>query len=198
MPSFTLGADEQLLAWDEMGFILGFWEDALGGVWVRRVDDAGEEIGRAQGTLVASRHDGELLLSRRVNRGLSFHMADPTLTVLTDLEWAPVAASGQVKPASWAGDGRFAFITIENRTNLWRLEIFGADGEPLAVQEITGRIWDVEWSPDGRFVVMPGFDTQGERGHLIFVYDSVEDSLHQIEFDARVAAVTIRPWRPES
>ena len=192
VPSVTVPATERLVAWDETGFVLGF-RDGLGGEWIRRIDGTGREIGRARGTLVAMRGNGELLLTRRADGDSSFYQADPTLGALTALQWAPPEAVGRVRPATWASDGRIAFIARDERSNVWRLEIYEPDGESSAVQELPGQVWDVRWSPDGRFVVMPGFDNRGGRGHSVFAYDSLEALLYEIEFDDRVASVLIRP-----
>ena len=193
LPSVTLSATERLVAWDETGFVFGFWDKELGEEWTRRVDDSGREIGRARGSLVAIRGNGELLLTELAGRGSLFYRADPTLGTLTALEWAPEDAWGRVKPAAWSSDGRIAFIALDTRFSTWRLEIFGPDGGSPIVQELPGQVWDVNWSPDGRFIVMPGFDNRGERGHLVFAYDSFEALLYEIEVDGRVASVFIRP-----
>ncbi len=190
--SATLPAIERLLGWDEAGFVLGFQDEEPGGEWTRRIDDTGREIGRARATLVAMRGDGRLLLTTRTGRSSSFYRVDQEWGALTALELAPAEASGRVKPAAWAPDGRIAFIALHPNSNLWRLEVLEPDGGAPVVQELPGQVWDVGWSPDGRFVVMPGFDSRGGRGHLVFAYDSLEATLYEIEFDARVAGVLIR------
>lgn len=191
--SATLPATERLLGWDEAGFVLGFEDEETGGEWTRRIDDTGREIGRTQATLVAMRGDGQLLLTTRAVQSSSFYRVDQEWGALTALELAPAEASGRVKPAAWAPDGRIAFIARDLYTNRWRLEVLEPDGGAPVVQELPGQVWDVGWSPDGRFVVMPGFDNRGGGGHLVFAYDSLEATLYQIEFDTRVASVLIRP-----
>ena len=98
------------------------------------------------------------------------------------LPWAPPDAGGEYGMAAFGHrfPSTIAFIGLDEGARSW-LEVWGASGVLIARVEFPYRVWDVSWSPDNRYVVMPGSDNAGT--HVVLVYDLVDSSLNGFLFD---------------
>ena len=88
------------------------------------------------------------------------------------LAWAPGDAGGEYGFVAFAPDGaRIAFIGNDRGVpaGSW-VEVWATVGGGAARIPIPYRVWDVGWSPDGKFVVMPGTDNEGT--HVVVLLDT--------------------------
>jgi len=105
------------------------------------------------------------------------------------LPWAPPDAS----MAAWRDDSTVAFAGVDGATTAW-VEIWDLDGTPLDAFRMQYRVWDLGFSPDRRFLVMPGVDPGGTYAALLYDLDTrrltaiVADD--RIQFAGLVAAAT--------
>lgn len=96
--------------------------------------------------------------------------------------WAPSRPSGMHGFAAWSSDaGRLAFIGGDDDGS-W-LEIWSPSGDERRRIEFPHRVWDVSWSHDDRFVVMPG---SGDDEDVVLFFDTHDGSLDAAAFDDRV------------
>ena len=61
----------------------------------------------------------------------------------------------------------------------WGLHIYTADGTLLSSTEIPWKVWDIQWSSDDRYIVMPGTDNDGSHG--VIFYDTHTDTLSVVD-----------------
>lgn len=182
-----LELDAELVAWDSSGFLVFSRDDTTGQRILRRLDPSGQEVARIEATEAYLAKDNHLLLARwsEAVSGFEFFTAEPNLDQLTELDWAPSDA-GQVAWSPLAD--RLAFIVYQRGSA--RLEVWNLDGEPVHTVNLPFGVWDVEWSHDGRFLLMPGTDINSET-HAVLVYDQADGSLDQLQFDDWVHYVDV-------
>jgi hypothetical protein len=107
------------------------------------------------------------------------------------LPWAPGDAAGEYGFAAFSRAGsRIAFIGVHEPGASW-VEIQSPEGGPVDRIVLPVRVWDVTWSPDGLFVVMPGSDDAGR--HTVVLVDTATGDIHTIPFDDRVQFATVVP-----
>lgn len=93
------------------------------------------------------------------------------------LDWAPA----EFNAIRWSTSGKMiAFIGYRGDSGTdWGLTVYTRDGDLINSQEIPWRVWDVQWSPDERFVLMPGTDNQGT--HAVIFYARHTDTLSAVD-----------------
>jgi hypothetical protein len=177
----------ELVAWDSSGFLVFSRDDTTGERVLRRLDLSGQEVARIEATEAYLAKDNYLLLARwsEDGSGFEFYITGPNLDQLTALDWAPKDASA----VAWSPlADRLAFIVYQGSSA--RLEVWSRDGDPLHTVDLPFGVWDVEWSHDGRFLLMPGTDIEAET-HAVLVYDQADGSLDQLQFDDWVYYVDV-------
>jgi hypothetical protein len=66
----------------------------------------------------------------------------------------------------------------ENGTD-WRLNVYARNGAHVNTATVPWRVWDVQWSPDERFILMPGTDNQDTQA--VIFYDRHTDTLSAVD-----------------
>jgi hypothetical protein len=154
-----------------------------------RTDDA--VTWRFPGDIVVPPHTGSRALIARLDIATwrwTFGLGDGDVD---PLPWAPGDAAGEHGFAAFAPSGaRIAFIGIQGPGSSW-IEIQSTEGGPVDRVVVPVRVWDVSWSPDGQFVVMPGSDEAGR--HAVVLFDTSTGDVHAIEFEDRVRFAAIVP-----
>jgi hypothetical protein len=179
-----------MLAWDTWGFLVSGFDNAGSASLSLLAPDGSLAWSRALGpqsmrtTAEQVSLNGDILL---VNID---HATDEMEIALTDIsgqaprvvDWGlsfglvRLAPDGQ-RVAYISGDGRRAEVVIRH-----------VDGTVLqAVPLGNSRVWDLQWTPDGRFVLAPGeLEPFGSGGHVLFFVDSEDGSSHVVRFDGWV------------
>lgn len=82
--------------------------------------------------------------------------------------------------SAWSSDGRLAvhYPTTARDSNL-RLFNPSLDVEADVTLE-RWRVWDLAWSPDSRFILMPGTDDAGR--HVVIFYDTASREFSYVDF----------------
>lgn len=178
--------DVELAAWDSSGFLVFSRDNTTGQRILRRLDSSGQETARIPTTEAYLAKDSHLLLARwsEAVSGFEFFTAGPNLDQLTPLAWAPSTSIVAWSPQA----DRLAFIVYQGGSA--SLEVWSRDGELFHTVNLPFGVWDVEWSPDGRFLLMPGTDINAET-HAVLIFDQADGSLDQLPFDDWVHYVDV-------
>jgi hypothetical protein len=158
---------------DTHGFV-AFTDSSVGEVLSRRADIVAVS-GTARTALI-----GSLALN---DWSLYWSLLEEGTT--TFLPWAPSDAFG----AAWEGDSTTAFVGLDGGSSSW-VEVWSTDGTLLDAFRTQYRVRDIAFSPDGRFLVMPG---EGEGIHAALIYDLATRSLIAIAADDRVQFAGLVP-----
>ena len=187
--------DDILHAWDSAGFLLTTWDPVQGVRSLQRLDPDGRLVSQLEESfgLASVATDGRLLFVQYQDAATRFFVADPLLANLEPLTWAPADARAENRLAAWSPNGdRIAFLTYDGSTSTsWELEVWAASGTLLQTVPFHRRSWDVTWSPEGRFVVMPSTDNAGT--HAAIIYDTQDERLYEVEFDSWIQRALIIP-----
>ena len=108
----------------------------------------------------------------------------------TPLPWAPPDAFA----AAWIDHDTVAFAGLDGAATAW-VEVWDVKGESRDAFRIQYRVWDIEVSPDGRFLVMPGVDAAGT--HTALLYDLTTRRLTAVIMDDWVQFAGLVPPPPE-
>lgn len=161
----------RLVGFDDAGYLL-----ASDSGTIVRLDTEGVEVGRANGDDALIGSDGRVLIVSSATDGASpvneFSVADPDLSRVRDLDWAPEGATGEYGFVAWSpasSPPELAFL-VPLGGNAWQLQRWTIGGRLLASPNLTGRYWNVEWDWSGRYLLVPGVDDRGE--HVIHIYDT--------------------------
>jgi hypothetical protein len=177
----AVGPAERLVAWGSWGFVLTQAGDGREIVWTRDAD--GRLSADFQFSFAAAADNGSLLLYRVIDDGTSaqFFWAHQSLGRATRLSWAPEKTGGEKEVAAWSPGGReLAFVAFgETGVRRQQLQVWALDGTLLHSLALQATVFGVEWSADGRFILMPG----NHLGHLLLVFDTETDSLDALRFD---------------
>ncbi len=193
-------SDDRLLTWDSWGFLLTGWDPVQDERVVYLVDSNGAEQWRLPALDAHVSPSGQLLLTQLDDTDeYEFLSTDPSSAATqtpTPVDWAPVVVAGEVDYVAWSPDAdQLAFLVWEGAieeccATTRRIEVWGSDGATASSISFSYRVWDVEWGADGRFVLVPGTNNAGK--HVLLFYDTVDNSLDEIEFDTWVQQVFTR------
>ena len=187
------GAGEQLLVYDEDGFVV--FDGTLGEVV--RLDFRGERRAAVRASNAIKCSAGGILLAATSDGGVTFMLAGPDLSAPETLDWAPRDVAGEygfVACSPAAIDPKVAFLRSIDGEPV--LEVYGLDGSLRAAVPVTNRVWDVTWDDTGRFVLLPGTLDESPLGHAVQVYDTVTHDMRKVPADDWIhdgAMVTPRP-----
>ncbi len=198
--SFTPGttialipADHRLLTWDSWGFLLNGPDPVLGTEVVYLVDADGSEQWRFPAYSGYASSVGQLLLMRFLEEtgDSQFFLTFPSRSAEEEpnsLEWAPADPRGEVNAVAWSPDANhLAFLVYEGGATSWRIEVRQIDGTLTGSAQVPYRLWDINWTSDGRFVLATGTDNAGK--FVVVFYDTVDESLDEVAFDTAVQQI---------
>jgi hypothetical protein len=161
----------RLVGYDDAGYLL-----ALETGEIARLDADGVEVGRTSGDDATIGSDGRVLVVSFATDGGTpdngFSVADPDLTRVSHLDWAPKGATGEYGFVAWSpasSPPELAFL-VSLGENQWQLQRWSIGGRLLASPNLAGRYWNVEWDWLGRYLLVPGMDDQGN--DVIHIYDT--------------------------
>jgi WD40 repeat protein len=96
-----------------------------------------------------------------------------------------------VTGAAWSPDGQQVAVNFyEGTGKTWTLHIYDRQGNLIDSSSFGFRVWDIAWSPDQRFVLMPGSDDQGT--HAVLIYDTQTSLLTPVGFTTWIHWVAVR------
>lgn len=161
----------RLLAFDDFGYLLGT-DSGL----IVRLDQDGTEVGRTEGDDAAVGSDGRVLITSLDAENAAsirrFSIADPELTRVTALDWAPEGAAGEYGVVAWSpasSPPELAFL-VSLGPERWQLQRWTVDGRLLASPNLAGRYRNIEWDWTGRYLLAPGVGEGGD--NVIHIYDT--------------------------
>jgi hypothetical protein len=212
VPVTTVG-DVRLVAWGEWGFLLAthFSPEVGENPEVIFLDPDGTERWRREAGNARVSATGDVLLIGSYREVTDFSevrlVAASSLVagVETEVEWLP----DWTVAAAWAPDStRLALAVWIEETDEYRIEVRTASGDLLVSafapaffpahaadrsisrsgdESFLHEYWsrEIAWSPDGRFVILAGWEPIIQRGRVLF-YDTIERRLHELDFPTPV------------
>lgn len=166
-----LDIEGRLLGFDDTGYLL-----AMDPGIIVRLDPEGAELGRTEGDDALIGTDGRILIVSTDTETRApvakFSVADPDLSRVTQLDWAPETAVGEYGFVAWSpasSPPEIAFL-VSLGDDRWQLQRWSIRGKLLASPNLAGRYWNVEWDWLGRYLLSPGVNEQGDS--IIHIYDT--------------------------
>lgn len=169
-----------LRGWNDSGFILEGFEEGSDSSFVEFVDLNGETLWHQSGEAIDVSSLGTILIGHQVDDSWDLQIVDSSDRDGVPgevIDWAPT----RFNAARWSTKGdKIAFIgDVGEGPADWGLHIYAADSTPLHSAEIPWRVWDIQWSSDDRYVVMPGSDNEGSHG--VILYDTSTDTVFAVD-----------------
>lgn len=188
-------------AWTDTGFVLRGFNDEEATPFVEFIDLTGEVVWQIDGELLDVSPTGDILIGDYVDESWEVRMvhSDDTNGGPGEvLHWAPIGFSA----VRWSTSGQMiAFIGYAGPGPVdWGLHVYTSDGALLHTEVIPWRVWDIQWSPDdkyilmpgSKYILMPGSDNQGT--HAVIFYNRHTDQLSAVDdFADRVQWSDLRP-----
>ena len=176
------GSGTQLVGFDSSGFLVVDHASQT----VNRLDAEGRRVGSLPGTSALVGPDGQVLVVDRSPdaRESFFSVADPDLSDVVDLDWAPRNASGRYGFVAWSPIGHpaeLAFLVYDEDERRWELQRWDLGGTLRRAVYLAGRVWDVTWDSTGRYLLVTG--VLDESDHVLQVYDTFSQALVFLHFD---------------
>lgn len=181
-----------LVAWDTWGFLISRFDRAGGASLSLLTPD-----GTTAWTLTLPRplvgvqvsNTGEILVALfsggSTNEELEIALADLSGREPEVLDWE---VSGPVR-LSPEGQ-RIAYLSRDSDRQ--EVIVRGVDGAVLhSVAVSDARLWEVEWSPDGRFVLFPDYGEPFGGRHVLVFIDTEDGRSHIVPFDDWVSFPTV-------
>lgn len=169
--------DYRVVSWNDHGFVM--WSPDEPEDQVSFLDPSGrlewQHSGSSEATITP---EGEVLINRYLSEGFEFVVIPSGQPDAAEVVELPV---GGVTGTGWSSDGSQLGVQFYEGTGKpWTLSIYDRDG--LLIDSVTfdWRVWDLAWSSDQRFVLMPGTDDKGT--HAVIVYDTETRLLTPVEF----------------
>lgn len=163
-------------AWTDAGFLLSSPDPSDGADLLELLGPDSRTTWETNGNLRDVSDEGEALVSDLSGESWSLRVIDPDGSSRI-LDWAP----NDFNAVRWSTSGEMiAFTGHTGPTGIdWQLTVYALNGALVNSQEIPWRIWDIQWSPDERFVLMPGTDNQGTQA--VIFYDRHTDTLSIVD-----------------
>ncbi len=185
-----------LLAWDSQGFLIRESPD------VYRLSSDGTEIWRESALDAVVASNGAILLVRPIADTDAYEYlvmpaggeGPPEV-----LPWAPARTMADFDMALWSPEAdRLAFVVWEGEPGACcattrSLELWTVDGTQTDRVRFAYRAIDLEWSPDGRFVLVSATDNREK--YVVLFYDTVDGSIDEVEFDGPIGQVFVATGR---
>jgi hypothetical protein len=180
----------RVAAWGDWGFLLNHYDSLLDEYVTSALDASGDlEWQRSGRVLAVAPAADNVLLVHSVEGGARQYTRVPLDTAGPEGDGA-IGLPRQIGGVAWSTDGRRLGVAWEDEASSgWRMSIYNAAGELSDTVALDGQVWDVEWSADDRFVLMPGINTEGE--HAVLFYDTVTDNVTVVELETWVQWATV-------
>lgn len=178
-----------VLAWGSDGFLVREYSESLQSHQIVLLGPSGQPVWARPAQWAYASPNGDVLISFYNNeiRELQVLPADdPTTTG----PWFELPSLG-VTEIGWSSDGSsIAVATYRGGEARSDLDIYGNDGRLLHSAALEWHVWDVHWSPDDRFVLMPG-SADGDPALLFF--DTTTEQLTSVPIDIAVQTAILEP-----
>lgn len=186
----SMGPDDLVLAWGDWGFLIRRYVLSSDNRFVALVDQEGNNVWvrTAHWAYVSPTQD--ILLSFYDNVIRELRWVRPETAQDDPGAWFEVPSVGVAGIAWSPGGDRIALATYAGGDVDFRLDLYTRDGVQVDNIRFEWKVWDVEWSPDGRFLLMPG--TKGSRDFVILFYDTLTGRLTPVEFDVAIQTAVIK------
>lgn len=167
-------------AWTDTGFVLRGFNDEEATPFVEFIDLSGEVVWRLDGELLDVSSTGDVLISTGVDESRETRLvhADDTNGGSGEvLDWVPVWFSD----VRWSTRGQMIAVSAYAGPDPgdWGLQVYLPDGTLLHSAVVPWRFWDIQWSPDDKYVLMPGTDDQGT--HAVIFYNRHTEQLSAVD-----------------
>ncbi|MGH8947146.1 MAG: hypothetical protein ACRDVL_13490 [Acidimicrobiia bacterium] len=173
--------DHSLSAWGDYGFVISQYDSSLETDVTTLLDQTGTVVWQAQNMTVLDASPSRLLVLRRLSDsdGDEHAVIEPAdHSGGIRLEIPP---EGTVTGSAWSPDGGLA-VHYPTGGHNWNLRIYDTDLTTATDIAVEGwRVWDLEWGPAAKFILMPGTDDAGR--HVVIVYDTSSRELSYVDFD---------------
>ena len=173
--------DQTLLAWGDYGFVLTGYDTTSEVDVTTLLDQSGEVVWQEENLTVISASPTRLLAHQVTAddeadfENMVIDPTDPDTGLRLDL-----GVRGIPTGADWAPDGRLA-IHYPTGGHQWNLRIYDPTLRDFEETPVEGwRVWDLQWDPDSRFILMPGTDDAGR--HVVLFYDTTTTELSLVDF----------------
>ncbi len=172
--------DHSLAAWGDYGFVITHYDPLLETDLTTLLDQTGTVVWQSQNMTVLDASPSRLLVLRRPADEEGYEHAvvepaDPDVEIRLDLP-----REGTVTGSDWSPSGQLAVHYPTGGQN-WNLRIYDTDLTTFTDFPVEGwRVWDLEWGPDNRFILMPGTDDAGR--HVVIFYDTSTRAMSFVDF----------------
>jgi len=172
--------DHLLIAWGDYGFIITDYDPLLEADVTSLLDHAGTVLWQAQNMTVLDASPSHLLVHRSLTGQGSYEHSvvdpnDPDASITLDLP-----LDGTPTGTDWSPTGRLA-VHYPTGGHNWNLRIYDDGLSTYSDVAVEGwRVWDLEWGPDGRWLLMPGTDDAGR--HVVIFYDTSTGETSSVDF----------------
>ena len=185
-PILSVGPRDVVLAWGLWGFLLIQHESGASRIVL--VDTDGTQVWARPASWAYASQNGDVLLSFSNNEIREFHRVQLNSGPADSGDWFELPSLG-VTGISWSPDGEMlAVASFSGGAARSRLEIYDNEGNMLNGIPLEWRVWDVRWSPNGRFLVMPG---SRESVYAVLFYDVEDERLTPVSFDHPIQIAAI-------
>lgn len=177
-PIVTADPHDVVLAWGRWGFVLQKHEG--GNSRIELLDSAGSPVWSRPAHWAYASPTGDLLLSFSNNEIREFHRVELGSQTDAPGAWFELPSLG-VTGVGWSPEGEdLAVVSYPGGTARSLLEIYDGAGALVRRVPLDWHVWDVRWSQDGRFLVMPGIRQQS---NSVLFYDVERALLTPVTFD---------------
>ena len=180
-----------LLAWGRSGFLVRQYSDSLRSHQIELLGPSGEQLWARPAQWAYASPNGDVLISFYNNEIRELQVL-PAGEPAAGGPWFELPSLG-VTEIGWSSDGsRIAVATFRGGEARSDLNIYGNDGELVNSVDLNWHVWDVRWSPDDRFVMMPG--SADGRSALLF-FDTTTNQLTPVPFDTAIQTAILKSSR---
>lgn len=165
-------------AWDDSGFVVAGFRGPDRSPFTEFLDASGETVWQRDGFPLDVSPAGAIVTGLQTDESWTLHLVPPEGSDSTALTWAPPAfqAVRSSIDGNWVA---FLGPTTSDRPTSTQLDIYRTDGNLVHSVEIGWHVWDVQWSADNRFILMPGSDDIDT--NAVVFYDTETDTVAAID-----------------
>jgi hypothetical protein len=134
------------------------------------LDQKGTVVWQSQNMTVFEASPSRVLVLRRPTNDEGYEHVVIEPAAPDDEVRLDLPQEGTVTGSDWSPSGQLAVHYPIGGQN-WDLRIYDPDLTTFTDFTVEGwRVWDLEWGPDNRFILMPGTNDAGR--HVVIVYDT--------------------------